>query len=414
MKFFINTLQLAMRVLSARKGRAMLTILGMMIGIASYIIIMSVGAGAQSLIVNQITSVGSNLIAVLPGASDEAGPPAQVFGITVTTLTYEDGVAIQHSPAAPYVVAVASYVKSVEEVSWEGNTIDTSLTGTTSDYPIVEGAYIAGGRFISSDEEKNLARVAVLGKTAADNLFGETDPLNRYIRIKRERFQVIGVMQPQGVTGFQNQDDQIFIPLRTAQRLLLGINHVSFMRIKATDASLLPLSVEQIRLILRDRHDIRAGEPDDFSIRNQLQALDILTSVTNAIRNFLAAIGGTALLVGGIGIMNIMLVSVMERVHEIGLRKAVGARRIHILLQFLIETSLIALMGGVVGIIAGSFVSVLFAFIANYLGYDWDFVLSLRSLTIAVIISLATGLFFGFYPAWRASKMNPIEALRYA
>ncbi len=413
MNFFLNSLILALRTLSQRKGRALLTILGIVIGIASFIIIMSVGAGAQSLIVNQITSVGSNLIGIVPGGDEEGSPPAALFGITITTLTYEDGVALENNPQAPYIEAVAMYVKSVEQVSWQSQSTDVTVTGTSAKYTIVEGADVQIGRFISSDEEKNLARVVVLGSSVAEELFGATEPINQFVRIKRERFRVIGVMESQGVTGFQDQDDQVFVPVRTAQRLLIGINHVNLMRVKVVDTAYVKETQEHIKAILRDRHNIREGEVGDFSVQNQLQALDVLTSITDALRYFLAAIGGIALLVGGIGIMNIMLVSIMERVREVGLRKAVGARARHILMQFLVETTIITLIGGIIGMMIGGAIAWLVAFIAQYLGYQWDFIVSMQSISIATVLSLTIGILFGLYPAMRAAKMNPIEALRY-
>lgn len=247
----------------------------------------------------------------------------------------------------------------------------------------------------------------------ADNLFTNSDPIGQTIKIKRESFKVIGVMKKRGTVFFQNQDDQVFVPLETAQKLLLGINHLGFIRAKTDSGDTIDQSLEDIRATLRARHDVNDPSEDDFSVRSVAQALDVLTGVTNAMKFFLASIAAIALVVGGIGIMNIMLVSVNERIREIGLRKAVGARRQTILFQFLIETSVIALGGGLIGTAVGMGISGIVAIIANVLGYSWDFIVTLGSIILAAGISILIGLVFGIYPAYRASRLDPIEALRY-
>lgn len=388
--------------------------LGMIIGISSVIIIMSIGASAQGLIVNQIKSVGSNLIGVLPGASDENGPPATAMGITVTTLKYEDALALAQKQNVPHAEAVASYVKGVGTVTWQENVgVDTNITGTTASYTEVEDAEVAAGRFFSNDEEKTISRIVVLGSQVAQDLFGNTDPIGQTIKIKRESFKVIGVMIERGSVAFQNQDDQVFIPLVTAQKLLFGINHLGFLRVKVSDTKYLDQTVEDIKATLRERHNINNPADDDFSVRNVQQALDVLTGVTNALKFFLAAIAAIALVVGGVGIMNIMLVAVNERIREIGLRKAVGATRSNILTQFLIETAVLALGGGIIGTIIGAGVSGLIAVGAVYLGYDWGFIVTPSSIFLAAGVSIAIGLTFGIYPAYKAAKLDPISALRY-
>ena len=245
------------------------------------------------------------------------------------------------------------------------------------------------------------------------NLFAENDPIGQTVKIKRESFRVIGVMAKKGSVAFQNQDDQIFISLYTAQKLFLGISHVSYIRAKVDEAQNLPQTIEDIKATLRERHNINNPANDDFSVRSVQQALDVFTSVTDALKFFLAAIAAIALLVGGIGIMNIMLVSVNERIREIGLRKAVGAKKSNILSQFLAETLVIALGGGLVGVVIGFAVAGLVAVIAKYLGYQWDFVVSLFSVILAGGISAVVGLVFGIYPAYKAANLDPITALRY-
>jgi len=408
-----RTIIYSARGLLAHKSRALLTMLGMIIGIASVIIIMSIGASAQGLILNQIKSTGSNLIGVLPGASDENGPPATALGITVTTLTYDDAQAIARKENAPHLVAVASYVRGSATLTWQNRSVDTTFMGTTASFIDVESPEVEVGHFFSKDDERGISRVVVLGSEVAENLFSGSNAVGQTIKIKRESFKVIGVMKEQGTVFFQNQDDQVFVPLETAQKLLLGINHLGFIRAKTDSEDTIDQSLEDIRATLRVRHDISDPSEDDFSVRSIAQALDVLTGVTDAMKFFLASIAAIALVVGGIGIMNIMLVSVNERIREIGLRKAVGARRQTILFQFLVETSVIALGGGLIGTAIGAGISGVVAIVANVLGYSWDFIVTLGSVALAAGISILIGLIFGLYPAYRASRLDPIEALRY-
>jgi len=387
--------------------------LGMIIGISSVIIIMSIGSSAQGLILDQIKSIGSNLIGILPGASDEGGPPASVLGITVTTLKYEDAVAITKPQNVPHALAVASYAKGIGAIIWQNRSVDTNFTATTASYIEVEDAKVAQGRFFTNEEEKTTSRVVVLGSQVANELFDGSDPLGQDVKVKRESFKVIGVMEERGSATFQNQDNQIFLPLLAGQKLLFGSNHLGFIRVKVDEAANIDRTIEDIKITLRQRHNISNPIDDDFTVRSMQQALDVFTGVTNALKLFLAAIAAIALLVGGIGIMNIMLVSVNERIREIGLRKAVGAKKSNILIQFLAETIVISFGGGLIGIILGTLISGLVALVANYLGYQWSFIIPPDAVVIASGISIAIGLIFGLYPAWRAANLDPIEALRY-
>jgi putative ABC transport system permease protein len=233
------------------------------------------------------------------------------------------------------------------------------------------------------------------------------------VKIGKHGFRVIGVMRERGTSGFANQDNQIYVPITTAQKLLLGINYVNFGRAKVKDNADIDHAIDDIKSILRDRHDLAIGQPNDFDVRSQKDAINVLLKVTNAIKFFLAAVAGIALLVGGIGIMNIMLVAVQERIREIGLRKAVGATKFDVTEQFLIETVIITSIAGILGIILGIFISYLVSFIMQSLGFDWNFSISLVSVFLSVIISSAIGFIFGLVPARRASKLDPIEALRY-
>jgi len=394
------------------KARSFLTMLGIVIGVMAVIIVLSVGAGAQSLIINQVKSLGSNLVGVLPGNSEEDGPPASAMGIIVTTLKYSDGEAIAKN-GCKCIEELAMYVTGNDSISAGNNNISGTYTGTTANYTKVEEAEVEFGHFFSEEEEKGAGRVAVLGSEMKDKLFDEEDVLGKRIRIGKINFTVIGVMKERGVSGFQNQDDQLFIPISAAQKLLLGIDYVNFLRVKIDTAENVEASIVSIKEILRDRHNIASDEADDFSVRSTAQGLDALTSITDALKFFLVAIASLALVVGGFGIMNIMLATVQERTQEIGLRKAVGAKSNQITFQFLIESVVITFLGGAIGIILGVLISVVVAQVAQGMGYSWDLVITPASIILGCSVSVGIGLIFGIIPARRASKLNAIEALRY-
>lgn len=401
----------AFKNLGTKKFRTFLTLIGMIIGISSVIIIISVGAGAQSLILNQISSVGTDLIAILPGASDEEGPPASALGIVITTLKSEDVEAIKDRVEG--IEAATGYVRSINTMRYGSEQVDSQSVGVNSDYFSVEGVDLASGNFFTDEDENSLARVAVLGSRVVEDLFGNEDPIGKKIKIKKESFRVIGTVVPRGVEGFTNQDDQVFIPLKTAQKILMGIDHISLARVKVSKGYDIKGVEGQIRDVLWAEHDITKKEEEDFSLRDQQQAIEVFTSVTNALRFFLAAIAAISLIVGGIGIMNIMLVAVKERTNEIGLRKSIGAKPKDILYQFLIETIIISVTGAVIGIVLGILVSLLVAFVAQVLGYDWDFAISLTAIILSTFIAGSIGLGAGLYPSIKASKLDPIVALRY-
>jgi putative ABC transport system permease protein len=407
----VDAIKLSFFVLRTNKVRSFLTGLGIIIGIAAVIIIISVGAGAQSLIINQFNSLGVNLVGILPGASDENGPPASVFGVIVTTLKPADALAIQKEVAN--VAAVSSYNTGRGAVVYGNNKVDVNFYGVMSDYIQVEDTEVMTGRFFTADEDRGVARVAVLGYRVWQDLFAGQNPVGQKIKIKKEFFEVIGVMKERGTSGFQNQDTIVLLPSITAQKIMLGVGHVNFIRVKANSGDNIDQVQNDVKLLLRDRHDIRTDEQDDFSVRNTKDAIVTLTAVTNALKFFLAAIAAISLIVGGVGVMNIMLASVNERIREIGLRKAVGARQKNILVQFILETIAITLSGGVIGIIFGAGFSALVALVARYLGYQWDLVVTPGSIIIGLGVAILVGLIFGLYPARSAAKLDPIFALRY-
>ncbi len=418
---FFSTVKLVLRTLLARKGRSFLTILGIVIGVAGVIIIIALGAGAQSLVLSQVTKLGTNLIGVLPGKSNETGPPAAVFGVQVTTLTNDDVEAMKDKTRAPHITALAAFARGSGAVLWQNKDIDTFYSGTQASYTLVQNAEVEQGRFFDEAEERAGANVAVLGFTVKEELFGEADPIGQVIKINTLTslglgsvpFRVVGVMAKQGNAGFQNQDDQVFIPLIVAQQQLLGIRYLQFIRAKVDSAENVKAAIADVSQLLMERHRIKNQGDIDFSVRDLADAIKVLTGITNALRLFLVAMAGIALLVGGIGIMNIMLVTVAERTREIGLRKAVGASNQAVRNQFLLEAGSLTCLGGFLGIILGSLIAYLAALGARYAGYEWAFVISPLSIILAVGVSILTGVIFGLYPAFKAAKLNPIDALRY-
>ncbi len=395
------------------KLRSFLTMLGIIIGVAAVIIIMSLGAGAQSFVLSQIKSLGTNLVAVIPGKAEDKGPPATVMGVVITTLTYEDALAIKER--VPYVVDVDPYAKGVFPVSWQSTSFNANISGVAPGYLTVEDVALAKGRFFTDKENKALKRVAVLGWDIKKDLFGDRPAIGQKIKIKRQSFEVIGVMEKRGTVLFQDYDNQIFVPILTAQKLLLGIHHIGFMRIKIDQKEHIPVATQEIASLLRERHNIadKSGDSDDFTIRNSEEAIQIISTVTDSLNLFLAAVAALSLLVGGIGIMNIMIISVNERTREIGLRKALGATNGDILLQILGESVFLTIIGGLIGIGAGIVISYVISWVIGQLGYSWVFVISPLSIGLGISVAALVGMFFGLYPARRAARLSPMEALRY-
>jgi len=411
----LEPVKISYKYLLAAKFRSFLTILGIIIGVASVIVIMAIGQSAQVLIIDQISGVGSNLIGVLPGASDENGPPASVMGIITTTLKYDDLIALTNGRNVPEVSSGAGYVTGTEVASYRGVNLTSSFNGTTAGYLDVENTEVESGRFFIQDEEINMARVAVIGVNVLKDLFNGEDPLGKTVKIKDQNFTVIGVLKKRGSSGFglSSQDDTVYVPIKTAQKLLLGIDHLGFVRLKVDDASLIPEAIANTKLTLRERHNIDDPANDDFSVRDQASAIETIRKVTDVLRYFLLAIGTISLVVGGVGIMNIMLIAVSQRIREVGLRKAVGARNDDVQAQFLIESVFISLLGGVIGIIIGIAISFLISLVAQFLQYNWPFIISWQSVFVATFVSAVIGIVFGLYPARRAAKISPMEALRY-
>lgn len=394
--------------LSANKVRSGLTVLGIVIGISSVIVMLAIGQGAQGTIQANIQSLGSNLIQVFPGAARTVGGfgPSQGRG-SAQTLTLDDAEAILDSVSD--VSAVAPAVSGRYQITAKGTNTNTSVNGVTSSYADVRNVSIADGSFISDANNLSASKVAVLGPTTQTDLFGENiSAIGQTIRINRIEFKVIGVTASKGGSGFTNQDDVIYIPLTTAQRYLSGSTNVSNISVQAANADVMTTVGESITNLLLSRHKISDPTQADFSILNQQDIIGAASSITQTFTILLAAVASISLLVGGIGIMNMMLTTVTERTREIGLRKAVGAKRDDINIQFLTEAVTLTFFGGLLGIFLGWLVS----FGVTKLGLLQTEV-SLFSILLAFGVSAIIGIVFGYYPARKASKMNPIDALRY-
>jgi ABC-type antimicrobial peptide transport system permease subunit len=408
-----DPLKIAYRSLAAAKLRFFLTVLGIVIGVGSVILVMAIGASAQELIFSQVAKVGSNLIGIIPGASDENGPPASALGVVTTTLKMSDLKAIRERGNVPHLSAASGYVTGSATIESSSESFESSFQGVSSSLVEIENTNVADGRFFFPEEEENLSRSVVLGSERAKDLFPNSNPLGETIKIKKIPFRVVGVLESKGSSAFSNPDTMVYVPLATAQKTLLGIDYLNFVRGKVDAVANIDRTKEDITLLLRDRHDLDDDEESDFSIRSTDQALEILTTVTDVLKYFLAAIAGISLVVGGVGIMNSMLISVSQRIREIGLRKAVGARPKHIIAQFLIESAFITLLGGIVGICFGVAVAFLASVIIPKLGYEWQFLVPLSSIALAFTVSLVIGIAFGLYPAFKAARVSPMEALRY-
>ncbi len=403
-----DILQETFSALKANKARTGLTMLGIIIGIASVIAMTAIGQGAQNSVESSIESIGANLIMVMPGAqrSFGGGPNASRGG--AQSLTLDDAEAI--SAEIENVEAVVREVSTRKQVVATGTNINTSIIGTEPSYSTVRNVSMDEGEFISDQNVSASAKVAVLGSTTRDDLFGEgvTDIVGEKIRISGSEYKVVGVAKSKGGSGFSNSDDTIYIPYTTAQRYLSGNKYLSQIDVSATDSETSTQVQTDITALLTELHGITDETKIDFNTLNQADIIATATSVTGTFTSLLAAVAGISLLVGGIGIMNMMLTTVTERTREIGLRKAIGAKKRDINMQFLIEATMLTFIGGIIGVALGWIIS----FGVSYLGILQAQV-SISSVLLAFGVSALIGIIFGYYPAHRAANLNPIEALRY-
>ena len=416
---FSHLIKTAFAGIKTNKTRAVLTMLGIIIGIASVVTMISLGNGAQNLILGQVMTMGSNNIFIRPGAQPKGGSSSMMQSaqqqFEIKTLKVGDATAIAKDPLVEY---AAPYIYGTGEIVYENEDKNTMYAGITPDANKINDVRAVLGRDLTADDVDAMARVVVLGYNLKDDLFGMADPIGKSIRINKTDFRVVGVMEEQGSQMFQDYDDYAFVPITSAQKFLLGIDHIQMIIVKMKDGKTVNELESDIRATLRQRHDIYNPEgdvtKDDFKIVSQKEAADILSTVTGALTVFLSSIAAIALVVGGIGIMNIMLVSVTERTAEVGLRKAVGAHNSDILSQFLFEALALTVIGGALGVLLGLLLSYLASVVLTAtMGVSWSFSVPLNAILLALGVSSAIGLVFGIYPAKVAADLSPIEALRH-
>jgi putative ABC transport system permease protein len=401
------TIRIALHALRRNKGRSLLTALGIIIGIAAVIAVVAVGQGASVTMREQISSMGSNLVMVFPGSMRTGGFHGGAG--SQQTLTADDGEALRKECA--YVTAMSPLVRTGAQVIYRENDWSTSIQGVGTSYPEVRNWELHAGDFFTDTDVNSGARVCVLGATVAEQLFGAEDPAGKTIRIRNMPFRVIGVLTRKGSAAWgQDQDDTVIIPWTTARRVLQNspFNNVSQLMLSLTSMTSLPQAKQEITALLRQRHRLAPSADDDFTVTDMTEVTQMVTQVSKLMTVLLTVIASISLIVGGIGIMNIMLVSVSERTREIGLRMAVGARRWDIMLQFIVEAIVLAGVGGVLGILLGVAAAEVVAR-ANH----WPVLISAGAVILALSFSAGVGVFFGFYPAWRAARLNPIESLRH-
>jgi len=403
---FFESIRVSLRALKANKLRSILTMLGMIIGVAAVIAMVGIGNGATASITSQIEGLGSNLLTISPGQSNSGGVRGGAGSLT--TLTITDVAKIQ--AVGPAVKAVAPYTDNDYQVVFGSGNTSTQISGTNENYEVIKNVTMATGRFITKVDVDSNARVAVLGPTVVTNLTGDpnTDLIGKTIKINNVPFQVIGVTTATGSTGFMSSDNMILAPITTVQERLIGKKNLRSILVSASSADQMQTAQDEITIALEQAHKIQAGKADDFTVQNQADILASMQGVTQTLTMLLGGIAGISLLVGGIGIMNIMLVSVTERTREIGIRKAIGAKSSDILLQFLIEAIVLSVLGGGIGIVIGTAGSGLIG-----AALKMSTSISLASVFVAFGFSAAIGIVFGVFPARKAAAMDPIDALRF-
>lgn len=397
-----KVIKVAFRGILANKMRTALTMLGIIIGVASIISMLSIGEGAKQQVIESISRFGTNLLRVRPGSARMG----HIRTGAVETLTIKDAEAISREVSG--IRAVAPVAGRSTQVKYGNKNTNTSITGTTPEYPGINNFQVAEGRFLDDTDIKVMKRVAVLGNTVRQDLFGDGPALGEEIKVQGQTFTVIGITHPKGQSSWSDPDDQVFIPVSTAQRRIFSQVYLNDITIQVEDASAIPRVKEDLERLLRERHRIAPGAVSDFTIRDFTEMVNAMQETSRTFTVLLSGIAAVSLLVGGIGVMNIMLVSVTERTREIGVRMAVGAKRSDILKQFLIEALVITITGGLIGVAAGASIAVLLSKFG-----EWETVITMWSVGLGFVFSAVVGLVFGIYPARKASLMDPIEALRY-
>lgn len=409
---FRHTFSTSLTGLTTNRSRSILTILGIVIGITAIMLVVSLGAGAQALILSQVQGLGTQTIAVIPGR--EPTGPSDVSSLYSDSLKPKDITALENQANVPGLEDVMPVAFGADSVSFGGNTYQVSIFGATELMAKIFDLVPKAGQFFDKSDVASRATSAVIGAKVADHLFDNQDPIDKNIKIKGRNFRVIAVLPSTGGGTLFNFDDMVLMPYTTAQDYLLGIKYFNRMIIEAKEGADVSIVADDVRLTLRDSHNITDPSKDDFFVQTQQDLANRLSTITNALTWFLVAVASIALFVGGVGIMNIMLVAVTERTHEIGLRKAVGATDKDILSQFLLEAVLLTGIGGIVGIILGSLLAFIISFLLNsFLQINWQFIFPWSGAILGFSVSAFIGLVFGVYPAKQAAKKSPIEALRY-
>lgn len=413
---FGQSIGIALKTLKTNKLRTILTLLGVVIGITAVIVVISAGNGLEQYITDQVEAFGTDTIEIeikVPNTSQTSTENAGGLagGITITTLKIEDARTIidEHDN-----IDNAWWgVMSQDIISYQGEIKKSLIMGLNAAFHEIDDWEVEDGRFFTDEEDNSLARVIVLGSKVKDKLFGESDAVGENVKIKRVNYKVVGVMEERGAMLFFDWDDMVLIPVQTLQKRIMGIDHLSFIFLQMIDPSIDDQTVEEVTAIMRERHDTSNTNEDDFAVVSMEQANEMMSVVFVGLDILLLALVSISLIVGGVGIMNIMYVSVTERTNEIGLRKAMGARSSDILSQFLWESLIISFIAGIIGIIFGNLLSWLISLAASSQGFPWDFQISIGAMILAVSFSAFVGLGFGIYPARRAAGMDPISALRF-
>jgi putative ABC transport system permease protein len=414
MKYISLSIHLALSALKKNVVRSGLTVFGITVGIAMVIIVLSAGNSVKALVLSEVSSFGDNWIQTeikVPsaGKTSQENATGIARGVSITTMTIDDMRAlmeidqIQTAYAAITTQVVASYGQEKKRYT---------VFGVSYTYDDIDAAEVEEGRFFTEQEENSLGQVAVIGSQVRETLFGNADPIDKLIKIDGKGYRVVGVVEPVGSAGFINMDEMVFLPLKTVQKKIMGIDHVLWITSQVQDNDRAEQTAEEMRQVMRQRHGISDPDKDDFAITTMNEALDIINTVFRAITYLLVALAGVSLLVGGVGIMNVMYVSVVERTFEIGLRKSAGATNRHILVQFLIEAIAVTLLGAIAGVLLGAVIIFLAGTVAEQVfGLDWERSISLGGVLLSIVFSVGIGMFFGLHPAKKAAAMDPIVAL---
>jgi putative ABC transport system permease protein len=419
---FTSSLKIVFQSIKNNKMRTFLTVLGIVIGVSSIIMVFSAGEGIKSLIIGQVESFGTNIIETevrIPdknkksGSNDQESAAAMAQGVQITTMTLDD---VEDISKLPNVVDGYGGIMSQELATYQNKRKKAFLLGTNASYIDIDQSEIAEGRFFTKGEDESLAKVIVLGNKIKENLFENSDALDKFVKLGKSKYRVVGIMEERGAMMTMDFDNYIYVPIQTIQKKIMGTDYIIYMVHQIEDLSLANQTADDIRILLRDNHDINNPEgilaQDDFAVYTMEEMMDMVGEITNYITILLLAIVAVSLVVGGVGIMNIMYVIVSERTFEIGLRKAVGANSNNILWQFLTESVIISMIGAILGIALGILISFLISLIAQQFGLDWLFIVPLQSLIVAFSFSIICGIVFGVLPARKAAQMDPILALR--